>query len=488
MSTPIEQFSSYATVFGVALLSTQLLGCGWILGLDEYSLQESCPTAKCGVFVSLSGSDINEGTRELPVRTIARAIEIAQGANAIVQACAQEFQEAVVVPAGITLKGGLDCTNQWEDIGELAKTSITSAPDVTPLLLLGGEGVTRLEGVRVIATGAALPGGSSIAVIVDGATAEISRCDFTAGNGMAGEKGMTPADWVGPSDPTDPAIKGKNGIDACMGGPTGSAGGGGTTNDICNVSIGGNGGAGGIAAANGQPGLNGKPAGDLSKGQGGAGDSGAGCDPGTFGQAGAVGTPGDGAVADGAISASGYMGVAGETGGDGGPGQGGGGGGGAKGKMGCNGASAGGGGAGGCGGKGGLGGGAGGASIALISLSATIAFTDVTLKAGNGGAGGEGGDGQSGGLGGSGGTGGSAVAGINPGCDGGPGGFGGLGGKGGGGRGGHSLGIAFTGVAPTSPGKIIVGAGGLGGPGVNMTHDGAPGEAKETLEIPAATP
>src|SRR5687768_7839408 len=124
MSAPNEQISSYATVFGVALVSTQLLGCGWILGLDEYSLQESCPTAKCGVFVSQGGSDINEGTQERPVRTLARAIEIAQGANNIVQACAQQFQETVVVPAGITLKGGLDCTNQWENIGELAKTSI----------------------------------------------------------------------------------------------------------------------------------------------------------------------------------------------------------------------------------------------------------------------------------------------------------------------------------------------------------------------------
>ena len=59
-----------------APLPLLLLGCGWILGLDEYSLQTSCPTAECGVFVSLQGSDSNIGTKEAPVRTISRAIEV----------------------------------------------------------------------------------------------------------------------------------------------------------------------------------------------------------------------------------------------------------------------------------------------------------------------------------------------------------------------------------------------------------------------------
>lgn len=75
------------------------------------------------------------------------------------------------------------------------------------------------------------------------------------------------------------------------------------------------------------------------------------------------------------------------------------------------------------------------------------------------------------------------------GCSGGNGGFGGSGGKGGGGRGGHSLGIAYVGSAPATSGvTYTLGTPGKGGLGADMAHNGADGEAKNTLEFPAAMP
>ena len=463
------------------------VGCGWILGLDEYSLQTSCPTAECGVFVSLQGRDSNSGTKEAPVRTISRAIEVARDGNGVVQACAQEFSEPVVVPAGVTLKGGLNCSGAWEDIGALVRTTITAGPNVVPLQLLGSSGVTRVDSINVKAADATAPGGSSIAVIVEGATAEFARCDIITGNGTAGVKGETPVEDAGPSNPSDPTIVGGNGVAACSAGASPNSGGLGTTNELCPTAVGGNGGSGDVAT--GSNGSDGQPLPEPNPdawGVGGTGAMVAGCKSGQDGLLGAEGAPGEGAAAGdlGMLSGSGFVGAAGKDGGAGSLGQGGGGGGGSKGKAGCGGASGGGGGAGGCGGKGGVGGQGGGSSIGLISLNADVKFTDVSMTLGNGGAGGEGGDGKVGGVGGSGGIGG-AGANTLKGCDGGSGGQGGFGGKGGGGRGGHSVGIAFTGNGPTPPANVKLGMAGIGGLGASMPFDGMAGEAVTSLEMPA---
>lgn len=447
------------------------------------------PGDECGTFVSeSSGDDVNPGSKLSPVQTFAKAIEVASasGGTKRIYACAEEFPEAIEVPAGIEIYGGLDCESSWKYTGETAKTTLKPEPDKVPLTLKGGEGKTVIADVVALASDATLPGGSSIAAIADGATVDFMRCELSAGNGMAGDKGATPADPVGPIDPSDPAIAGTAGTAAGLTmGMAENPGGAGTKNTTCEETVGGNGGAG--TEASGMSGTAGSPAGDIGKGGVGQPASGTwSCGAVGNGQAGdngVDGTPGNGGAGMGTISATGYVGAAGDPGSPGTPGQGGGGGGGAKGKAGYNGASGGGGGAGGCGGKGGLGGMGGGSSIALISLDATLFFTNVTLNAGSGGKGGEGADGQSGGVGGAGGFGGLGAAGTSKACSGGEGGSGGLGGKGGGGRGGHSLGIAFTGTAPTTAGATITpGTVGEGGLGTEMMPDtqGQPGVKGET--------
>jgi hypothetical protein len=429
----------------------------------------------CGVFVSPNGDDGNAGTKEKPLKTITAALT----KGTVVYACVgpMPFSEAVTVPAGVAIYGGVDCAS-WGYVGDKIKTGITAAAGMVPVTLAMGLGA-KLVDLHVTAAAAVDPGGSSIALVADMATATIAGSTLEAGDGAAGVAGKPYASAAAAG------MMGDKGTDACManmvvggsavmsmcGNPDSTSGLGGTGT----TTVGGDGSAG-------QPG---------TTSNGGKGEGMMACAAGTKGDDGAPGMPGAGATGIGLLSAAGYNGVAGTDGGGGAVGQGGGGGGGAKGGTGANmcpmgmagGASGGSGGSGGCGGAGGKGGGAGGSSIALISFTATLTLTSVTLKTGNGGKGGDGGIGQTGGGGGMPGPGGKVPMGsaLNPGCGGGPGGAGGNGGKGGGGSGGHSLGIAAMGQAPAMRGSTastgMSGAAGKGDDMMGNMGDGAAGMA-----------
>jgi hypothetical protein len=459
---------------------------------------------ECGVFASdsLGDDDTGEGTKSKPFKTLATAVDRANGKP--VYACSETFAEALILPAGTELYGGIDCTQGWIYGGDTARTMIAPGAEQIPLKLSSGSALTRIENVHGRSAGAMQPGGSSIAAIVDGATAELTRCDFAAGTGAAGEGGEGL-----PADPTLTGAPGNPGANACMGTPTISGNPGGMSAakacDSSEMTVGGKGGDGGkidpgppvtaLAGGDGEDGLPVATSGKKGIGEPEVGTWGCGAGGGQDGDPGVQGNAGAGASGLGMVNASGYTGVAGIAGMTGKPGQGGGGGGGAKG--GTNicagglegaGASGGSGGSGGCGGKGGAGGKAGGASIVLISLNATVTLTDCTLMAGQGGIGGMGGTGQPGASGGAAGTAGTGVGGSNDACDGGKGGKGGNGGPGGGGLGGHSFGIAYQGSAPLRQNNVIItpGSAGMGGPGGNANvgmNQGESGQAREEQEF-----
>jgi hypothetical protein len=72
----------------------------------------------CGYFVSASfGDDANGGTKAGPVRTLQRAIDLALANTHAIYACAEHFDEAVVLPPGIKLFGGLDCERAFVSPG-----------------------------------------------------------------------------------------------------------------------------------------------------------------------------------------------------------------------------------------------------------------------------------------------------------------------------------------------------------------------------------
>lgn len=449
---------------------------------------------ECGVFVAEKGA--GDGSEGAPLGSIAEAVALAASSKKnTVFACRGVFTEAVVVPAGISLYGGLDCDNaEWapRGIDGTGRSAIQGGPSIIPLRLKGdgGGALTAMDGFSVTAAAAVDAGGSSIAAIAeDNAVVSLTSCDLFAGDAAPGAPGEdAQIELPTTSQPSDA----NKGATACLSQVLNL--GGAPLENMCEngaISIGGAGGQ--ASTALGQSGLDGAPVNPAmpQSGLSGKGDMPceAGKGNGAPGADGADGAPGAGGVGLGSISIElGFTGVSGGDGALGGVGQGGGGGGGQKGKAGCAGASGGAGGAGGCGGKGGKGGMAGGSSIALLAVNASVTLSKVSLSAGNGGNGGNGGNAQGGGLGSGGSPGGTGAQGLPSGCSGGVGGMGGNGGSGGGGNGGHSLGIAFQGTAPTGEFTVtrgIKGEGGLGGNGNFQNNGGQPGEEHDMLELPA---
>ena len=438
----------------------------------------------CGVFVA-QGAGGGSGTKDSPVGSVAAAL--AMGKSRI-YLCAETFVEAVALPAGTSIYGGLDCQSDWSWSGS-DKSGIEGPADAIALTI-SGSGSSTVADVTVTAVDAVAAGASSIAALVDGSTVDFVRVDLVAGAGMAGDDGEVHTDAQAPNGSGGLAGTNDSG-GACNTTQIPIAGGLGGEAVVCPAGVdsgkGGNGGNG-TNAATGDPGAGGEPS-DAVWGLGGSGEG----DPppctggeGKLGDSGPV--PASGVSGLGGLTATGYEPPLSVNGGHGQPGQGAGGGGGANTCLNGSsqprtGPSGGGGGSGGCGGLGGNGGQSGGSSIALISLDAMVTLSASTLSAASGGDGGAGEIGQQGGNGG-----GPGSSGGSGSCFGGQGGSGGRGAPGGGGLGGHSLGIAFTGTAPSyEPTDVTISvastsaAGGIGATDgvLGKAGDGDPGLALE---------
>lgn len=433
--------------------------------------ENSSPVANtCGVFVSPAGVDgAGRGTKEKPLKTLAAALKM----GSTIYACgsAGSFNEALAVEKKVALFGGLDCSKGWA-YDASKKAQLAAASDHVPLTFASAAHGSEVADFSITAAPATTPGGSSIAVLDDGADLALTRCDIAAGKGADGAPGDAPVGSGQPGanapDPTPAtALDGcVAGVNVVVGGQPGQSTCG--TDDTSGGS-GGNGqnqSTGGAAtdappqpqpnAMAGHDGTAGRPQDTKS------------CDPGNAGADGLPGAqPGAGATGIGEITSTGYQGPAATPGQSaGGHGYGGGGGGGAKkcSTGGTAGPAGGGGGAGGCGGQPGSAGHSAGGSFAIIALDATVTLTGVKLTTVDGATGGAGGDGQPGGHGGNGGHAGSSNGdGSAFACAGGNGGQGGRGSSGGGGLGGHSIGVAFKGKAPVQ--KEVTVKHGQGGPG-----------------------
>jgi hypothetical protein len=474
-----------------------ILGCGpWAPHADagddggpdcsgDPTADPAIVTDACGVFVSASAAPGGDGTQATPFQTFAEA---AAAKPARVFACAGMYTETMQVSfnGGVEVYGGFsDCgATSWTWSASVQAQIVTVAG--VPGVVLGG-GANKLENVSVMAPSVpmTMAGGSSIAMLVNGGSLDMTNGALTAGDAQDGAAGPTVAD-----DPNLDGSTGASGANACDSGGMhlGAVGATNTCTATGGGSTAGSGGDGGDSmgdpAGSGTNGNAVPPAMAVGNtdGKGGLGEgqpTATLCSAGDTGAPGSAGSSGDGAAGIGVLMKTGYQGVAGAGGTNGSPGQGGGGGGGAKGIASATcmgspandiaGASGGAGGTGGCGGTAGSGGQPGGSSIALLVLDANVTLPGVTLTAGKGGNGGDGGNGQNGGKLGSGGMPGNGVGSANASCRGGDGGQGGGGGPGGGGQGGHSLGIAFQGKGMAAPkgGTFMINNNGSGGPGGN---------------------
>lgn len=441
-----------------------------------------------GVFVSPSGSDGASGARAAPFKTISYALAHASGKNVYV--CAGTYTEPITLGAavdGAGMFGGFDCGSWAYSTSSRPKVAPASGIALTIQNLSMGA---TIEDFEFDAPDGTMPGNSSIAAVISSSmNVAFRRVKVVAGKGKEGSPGAN-----GGGTGNMPAMKGADGnkgAAACTANPNL---GGTTAITMCDgqaVSTGGKGGDGAIStAAQGDNGNDGTPPLTAGLGKGGQGEPLSGAwtcganGTGQGGDDGMLGGTGDGATGLGSLTSNGWTGNRGDDGHDGKPGQGGGGGGGTKAPASCalpipTGASAGSGGGGGCGGKAGGGGGPGGSSIAVVSVGSIVTFDACDLITNAGGKGGDGGQGQRGGDGGLPGGGGTGIGTSKNACSGGQGGQGGSGGPGGAGLGGHSIGVAYTGTAPTRLwGTVMTGIAGLGGaagPGGTATGKGDDG-------------
>ncbi|WP_437297001.1 hypothetical protein [Sorangium sp. So ce426] len=406
----------------------------------------------CGIFVNTffyGGDDANPGTKAKPVGSLRRAIELARIGRGRVFACNDAFEEAVVLPSGVDLYGGLNCQT-FERFKENVKTGIIARERPFAIVLTvepagagdtgAADGVSRIDHVLLLSE-------TYIGMLVRSGTAvELTRSEIATSYGNGGRPGER---WPGLNQAPD-GPHGIYGGDACT---AATVAGGPAVVNPCEggiPSVGGKGGDGRVDGAG--DGEDGEPAPAPDPGHAGQGGRGnredVGCDSGFNGKNGKWGAIGASGEGIGRLTETGWEGDRAADGIRGMPGQGGGGGGGRRGGLAvCDVASKGGagggsGGAGGCGGRGGRGGGNGQPTIGIAVLHAKLTVRDSLLKTLDAGPGGDGGAPERGGEGGRGAPGGAVGDGTWS-CGGGEGGRGGDGGYGGPGRGGDSIGIAY---------------------------------------------
>jgi hypothetical protein len=385
------------------------------------------------VFVKSDAPDGGTGNQDAPANTLEEGLAASNDASPRIYVCGP-IDEAVDVPPGRFVHGDIDCSNGW--VWDFSvRTEWTAPADQVPLRTSLGEQPTVVSGFRIVARDAVTAGASSIAVLSNGGTLELSRSDVVAGDGAAGANGTAGA----------AGAAGTNGGASTFGDDEGGIG----ATSSCGGAAGGNG-AFRICIQNQNGGCTAGPVTQATPSPGAGGFTfTSSCTDGDAGTPGIAGSPGVDATGSGVVGVDGFVPAEagpGTPGGPGGPGGGGGaqlddwewGGGGATG---------------GCGAAGSTGGKSGGSSFAFLTLDAEILFEDVTATVGNGGSGGIGGGSAAGGPGGIGGVGGCSATPLScliagtPACSGGDGGVGGAGGAGGNGGGGHAAILARHGTA-----------------------------------------
>ncbi|WP_437978564.1 hypothetical protein WMF11_19585 [Sorangium sp. So ce295] len=449
----------------------------------------------CGVFVNseiLDGNDANPGTKDRPVRSVQRAIELARTGRGRVFMPTDTFVGAIRLPSGVDIHAGFDFL-EWRRRSSDSHGHINSETDERIAVIVeparpgdtgAADGVSTLDHLWI-------QSGVQIGVLVQSNTAvEIVHSKIRAlYGGRAGDDGE---EWRPSRAAAGPdGLFGEDGCSAAT-----IPGGAAVTNpcDDGTSSTGGKGGDGLPARAEdgdtGDP----VPASDPYSGLGGDAErEDSVCENGRSGLAGSPGTVGAAGQGIGRLTETGWEGDRGTDGGRGTPGQGGGGGGGRRGGLAVctaadkGGASGGSGGAGGCGGRGGRGGGNGWPSIGLAVLHARVTVRDSVIEAPAGGRGGHGGPPQQGGEPGRGAPGGDGRDRARA-CEGGRGGDGGDGGYGGPGRGGDVIGIAYLDEDQLTLEGVTFELGLPGPGGTSWSHDGTmttgeDGVAVETLRF-----
>jgi len=396
-----------------------------------------CLEDSVGVFVSPDGDESASGTKQAPVRSITKGVELATARGLPrIYVCEGTYESGIHVEASVALFGGLTCA--WAP-SEAARPKLAPFQGI-PVRVTKVDGPVRIEAIDIVGSAdPAVTGDSAIAAFVsESSSVTFRNVNLSAGAGTAGEKGASRSNYTGPT-----ASTGGN-----ANGGTGGAG------PSCSCVDGSSSKGGAGAAGDGSGFEDGSAVPAVGAANGGASGAST-CEAGQSGANGAANGAGAPETASGVLAASGWTPATQPANApSGNPGQGGGGGG----TESNFGAAGGGGGCGGCGGAGGEPGMSGGSSFGLLSFNSNVTLDGGSLTTATGGRGGEGGEGQAGQAGGG--------PGLASTCNGGPGGHGAGGSGGGGGAGGHSVPVGYVGTAPRIAGaKLNPGTKGSGGDG-----------------------
>ena len=134
----------------------------------------------------------------------------------------------VIAISAVTLHGAMDCSTGWK-YDAAKKTVLTAAADKIPMTLAPTATGAEVIDFSITAASAAKSGGSSIAVVVDKATATFTRCDLLAQDAMAGDPGTNGGAQLAQAE------GGKQGGDAGPNGVGATAGGNGGQNNVCTL-------------------------------------------------------------------------------------------------------------------------------------------------------------------------------------------------------------------------------------------------------------
>lgn len=483
-------------------------------GPDEDFLDTNCDgidgDAGRAVFVSNEGFDDAPGTRDEPVQTLGRAIQLAAEDGRDVYVCNGSYRENLTITAPVSVYGGYDCARNWQRIKDRA---VVESGLGVPLRIQGVTGLVRIERMAFRAADAIAAGQSSqAAAIVDSQRVELVRVELVAGDGAAGEDGRAGTAGTRASGAGASGVGFAGGVCERFDCDRFLAGGAAVASHECRTAQpyttrGGPGGRGGNvfltthtenvcrsdrpaddAGLPGSPGqyLDGSQWRDLPAIV--MGRNGLNGGPGALGAA--FGSVQDGIYMATNVGGDGADGTHGEpgAGGRGGTSQ-------AQlvnGQVCYNRALVGGGGgqggSGGCAGEGARGGQAGGGAIALVIVDSGVKLELPRVVVGNGGAGGRGAPGGTGAPGAPPGAGGAVSTPASNGASGQPGGVGGNGGDGGGGGGGPSIAILYSGLVPeVSDAVYDIGLPGVGGPGSSL-GSGAVGVTGEIVTFDSEEP
>ncbi|HXK18788.1 MAG TPA: DUF1565 domain-containing protein, partial [Polyangiaceae bacterium] len=223
------------------------------------------------VFVAPTGSDSAAGSMSAPVKSIAKALELAEVQGKIAIACGATFDEHVAITAGAHVYGAFNCpgtATPWA-YNAATRTKVAPSDDGVALSIQDVTDAVVIEDIDFTAKDATAAGDSSIAALVSGSDdVTVRRGKFVAGKGKAGSDGMTLVAAAAAGS------TGNNGVAACTvasgdnaGGPAVESTCGGTPSG----SKGGKGGTGGNADSSAGSGDRGLPIPDPDTGKGSSG-------------------------------------------------------------------------------------------------------------------------------------------------------------------------------------------------------------------------